>query len=126
MLLALTSTENGRLGISCASKIDTFLLFSIGVVPYPAACPDTRSSALTTKLRRRVIPAVIFIMRNGCSATGILKAAQVGDTCCLRLFKPPPEGELGASPVLFAECVVRLDKGRTLQVYVESVIDSSR
>lgn len=51
---------------------------------------------------------------------------QVGNACCLRLFKPPPEGELGASPELFAECEVRLDNGRTLQVYVESVIDSSR
>lgn len=52
--------------------------------------------------------------------------AQVGNCCCLRLFKPPPEGELGAVAELFAECTVNLDKGRTLQVYVESVIDSSR
>jgi len=51
---------------------------------------------------------------------------QAGNACCLRLFKPPPEGELGAKPELFAECAVHLDKGRTLQVYVESVIDSSR
>eukprot|EP00903_Cladosiphon_okamuranus_P014533 g13480.t1 len=58
--------------------------------------------------------------------TGFLKAVQVGNACCLRLFKPPPEGELGAVPELFAECPVRLDNGRTLQVYVESVIDSSR
>ncbi|CAM9717208.1 unnamed protein product [Ectocarpus fasciculatus] len=57
---------------------------------------------------------------------GVLKIAQVGDACCLRLFKPPPEGELGAAPELFAQCEVRLDGGRTLQVYVESVIDSSR
>ncbi|CBN75724.1 conserved unknown protein [Ectocarpus siliculosus] len=58
--------------------------------------------------------------------TGVLKIAQVGNACCLRLFKPPPEGELGATPELFAQCEVRLDGGRTLQVYVESVIDSSR
>eukprot|EP00752_Nemacystus_decipiens_P003393 g3139.t2 len=58
--------------------------------------------------------------------TGFLKAVQVGNACCLRLFKPPPEGELGGVPELFAECAVRLDHGRTLQVYVESVIDSSR
>lgn len=51
---------------------------------------------------------------------------QVGNDCCLRLFKPPPEGELGGVPELFAECAVCLDNGRTLQVYVESVIDSSR
>ncbi|CAM9240748.1 unnamed protein product [Ectocarpus sp. 13 AM-2016] len=57
---------------------------------------------------------------------GVLKIAQVGNACCLRLFKPPPEGELGATPELFAQCEVRLDGGRTLQVYVESVIDSSR
>lgn len=57
---------------------------------------------------------------------GVLKIAQVGDACCLRLFKLPPEGELGAAPELFAQCEVRLDGGRTLQVYVESVIDSSR
>lgn len=57
---------------------------------------------------------------------GFLKAFQVGNACCLRLFKPPAEGELGAVPELFAECAVRLDNGRTLQVYVESVIDSSR
>ncbi|CAN0520982.1 unnamed protein product, partial [Ectocarpus sp. 12 AP-2014] len=57
---------------------------------------------------------------------GVLKIAQVGNACCLRLFKPPPEGELGATPELFAQCEVLLDGGRTLQVYVESVIDSSR
>lgn len=52
--------------------------------------------------------------------------AQVGDACCLRLFKPSPEGELGAVPELFAECEVRLENGRTVQLYVEPVIDSSR
>ena len=57
---------------------------------------------------------------------GVLKIVQLGNACCLRLFKPPPEGELGGTPTLFAECEVRLDKGRTVQVYVESVIDSSR
>ncbi|CAM9273251.1 unnamed protein product [Sphacelaria rigidula] len=51
---------------------------------------------------------------------------QLDNSCCLRIFKPPPEGELGASPELFAECEVRLENGRTVQVFVEPVIDSSR
>ncbi|CAM9768429.1 unnamed protein product [Discosporangium mesarthrocarpum] len=58
--------------------------------------------------------------------TGMVKLAQVDDACCIRLLRPPPDGELGADATLFAECAIRLGAGRTLQSYVEPVMDSSR
>ncbi|OQR82664.1 adaptin-like protein [Achlya hypogyna] len=55
--------------------------------------------------------------------TGSLKVLQTNDDCCVQLFEPSVDD---AAPVLFASCPVDIDAERSLTVFVQYCVDSSR
>jgi len=58
--------------------------------------------------------------------TGSLKVIERGDVLFLEIYDPKTITEAFQKPALFCSCPVRLDEGKPLYTYFDTVVDSSR